>query len=312
MTVTSFLSKHDPVAPQHIVDLGLHFGVPRVAIARAGAPLPMLAAKQGVAENLMTPVFVGEADAIRAEADKLDWDIGAYPLHDTTGAEEAGQTAARLCGTGEADVLMKGQIHSDVFLKAAVDRDSGLRTDQRLVHMFVISPPDGSKPMVISDAAVNIAPSVDVRKVILSEMSAMLQSLGTARPRLALLSATETPIDALPSSVEARELADWARTALPDADVSGPLALDLILSPDSVAIKGLDSDPVAGYADGIVVPDLVTGNALFKAFVYLGGGCAAGVITGAKVPILLTSRADPASARIASLAIANVMCGLPK
>ena len=306
-----FVSDRAPVCPPDLLALALSYGAPRVAVARAGAPLPMQAAFQGVQENLMTPVFVGEPDAIHAEAAKLDWDISAYPLHPTTGEEEAGAVAARLCGQGEADVLMKGQLHSDVFLRTAIDREAGLRTGKRLVHQFIIYPPGGGRPMAISDAAVNTHPTVETRKLILQEMATMLRLLGTDRPKIAILSATETPIPALPSSMEARELADWAAEALPEADVSGPLAFDLIVSSESVAIKGLHDDPVAGHADGIVVPDVVSGNALFKAFVYLGGGCAAGVITGAAVPILLTSRADLAAARVVSLAIANVLCRLP-
>lgn len=307
-----FLSPREAAPPKDLLDRARAFAPPRVAIARAGAPLPMLAAMRGTATDLMTPVFVGEADDIRAEAARLDWDISAYPIYDTTGEEAAGLTAAALCGEGLADVLMKGQLHSDVFLRTAIDRDAGLRTGQRLVHLFVISPPDGGRPIIISDAAVNIAPSIEIRRLILREVTRMAQTIGIARPRIALLSATETPIPAIPSSVEARDLAEWARDHLPDADVSGPLAFDLAMSPLAVGIKGIKDDLVAGHADAIVVPDVVTGNALFKAFVYLAGGCAAGIITGAKMPILLTSRADPAAARIASLALANIICAIPK
>jgi phosphate acetyltransferase len=140
----------------------------------------------------------------------------------------------------------------------------------------------------------------------------LLQLLGTERPKIAILSGTEKPLPSFPSSLEARELSDWAKDAMPDADVSGPLALDLILSSASAEIKNMTHDPVAGHADAIIVPDVISGNALFKALVYLSGGCAAGIVSGAKVPILLTSRADPVAARLASLAIANITCGLPK
>ncbi len=307
-----FLDPLDPKAPADLIARAQAFGAPRIAIARASAPLPMAAAEDATRAGLMTPVFVGEADQIRAEAKALDWDISAYPIHDTKGETAAGLKAAQLCGAGEADVLMKGQLHTDVFMKSALNRDAGLRTGQRLVHIFHITHPDGGKPILITDAAVNVAPDLTTRQSAIQEVVKLLHKLGNTRPKVAMLSATESPIPAVPSSVEGQELAQWARDNITEADFSGPLALDLILSPDSVATKGLSDDPVAGQADAIVVPDIVSGNALFKSFVYLAGGCAAGIVSGAKVPILLTSRADPAVARLASVALATITCGLPK
>ncbi len=312
MTASSFLSSQEAQAPESLIKMGQDFGSPRVAIARAGAPLPMQAAKEATEADLMIPVFVGERDMIEAEAEKLGWDISGFALHDTNGEEEAGKKAAQLCGAGDADVLMKGQLHTDVFMKAAVSRDAGLRTGSRFVHIFHISPPDGSKPILISDAAVNVNPPIETRQDAIREVTDLLIRLGTERPKLAILSATESAIPSVPSSMEGKELADWAKTEVPEADVSGPLAFDLIMSPKAVATKKLTDDPVAGQADAIIVPDIVSGNALFKAFVYIGGGCAAGVVTGAKVPILLTSRADPAAARMASVALAAIKCALPK
>lgn len=307
-----FLSNREAQAPQDLIARAQTFGAPRVAIARAGAPLPMEAAQEATKAGIMIPVFVGEADMIRAEATKLDWDISGYALHDTTGEEEAGRTAAALCGSGQADVLMKGQLHTDVFMKSAVSRDAGLRTGNRFVHIFHISHPDGGKPILISDAAVNVTPDLETRQSAIVEVKKLLNKLGNDRPKIAILSATESAIPSVPSSMEGKELAEWTRAHVDGVDVSGPLALDLILSPKAAATKGLADDPVAGHADAIIVPDIVAGNALFKAFVYLTGGCAAGVVTGAKVPILLTSRADPPAARIASAALAAISCGLPK
>ncbi|MDB4111975.1 phosphate acyltransferase [Yoonia sp.] len=307
-----FLSTREAQVPQDLIARAQTFGAPRVAIARAGAPLPMEAAQEATKAGIMIPVFVGEADMIRAEAAKLNWDISGYALHDTTGEEEAGLTAAGLCGAGEADVLMKGQLHTDVFMKSAVSRNAGLRTGNRFVHIFHISHPDGGKPILISDAAVNVNPDVLTRQSAIVEVKKLLNKLGNDRPKIAILSATESAIPSVPSSMDGKALSDWARENIEGIDVSGPLALDLIISPKAVATKKLTDDPVAGNADAIIVPDIVSGNALFKAFVYLAGGCAAGVVTGAKVPILLTSRADPPAARIASAALAAISCGLPK
>lgn len=307
-----FLSTRQPATPPDLLARAKGFAPPRVAIARAGASLPMQAAQEATQAGIMRPIFVGETDMIRAEAAKLDWDITAYPIHQTTGEQEAGQTAAALCGAGEADVLMKGHLHTDVFMRAAVSRDAGLRTGQRFVHIFHISHPDGGRPILISDAAVNVAPDIATRQAAIMAVKTLLNQLGNSRPKIAILSATESVLPAVPSSVEGAELAEWARAELADVDVSGPLAFDLIMSPDAAATKNLGDDPVAGHADAIIVPDIVSGNALFKAFVYLTGGCAAGIVTGGKVPILLTSRADPPEARIASAALAAISCGLPK
>lgn len=312
MTPSPFLSDKEATAPADIIKMAQAFGSPRVAIARANSALPMQAAKEATEADLMIPVFVGEADQIQAEADKLGWDISGFAIHNTTGEVEAGQKAAQLCGAGEADVLMKGQLHTDAFMRAAVSRDAGLRTGNRFVHIFHISPPNGGRPILISDAAVNVTPDLETRQSSIVEVTKLLKQLGTANPKIAILSATETPIESVPSSMDGRALADWAKDNVPDAVVSGPLAFDLIMSPKAVATKKITDDPVAGQADAIIVPDIVSGNALFKAFVYLTGGCAAGVVTGAKVPILLTSRADPAAARLTSVALAAISCGLPK
>ena len=301
-----FLSAAQPVCPPDLLRKAQACVAPRVAIARAGADMPMQAAKEATDLGIMTPVFTGEPDDIRRIADRLNWDISSYPLIAATGETAAGLAAARACGAGEADILMKGQLHSDTFLKTAIARQSNLRTHARLVHIFHITHPDGGKPLLICDGAVNVAPDVENRKAATREVVKLLHKLGNARPKIAFLSATESVIPSVPSSVQARELADWARANIAAADFSGPLALDLILSVAAAQIKGLTGDPVAGHADAVIVPDIVSGNVLFKALVYLAGGCAAGIISGAKVPLLLTSRADPPAARLASIALAVV------
>lgn len=302
-----FLSPATPACPPGLIAQAADAGAPRVAIARAGAPLPMQAAHAATRAGVMTPVFVGEPAAIEAEARKLDWDISGFDLHATTDEPEAALTAARLCGSGAADVLMKGHLHTDAFMKGALARDAGLRTGDRLVHVFHITPPGADRPILISDAAVNVSPDLATRQTATRAVVKIARARGIKVPRVAFLSATESAIPSVPSSMEAAELAGWARAEIPGAAFSGPLALDLILSPQSAAVKGMADDPVAGRADAIVVPDIVSGNALFKALVYLSGGCAAGVVLGAKVPILLTSRADPPAARLASACLAAIL-----
>ncbi|MEM9435218.1 MAG: phosphate acyltransferase [Pseudomonadota bacterium] len=308
-TPSPFLSTRDAVCPPQLLELARAAGRPKVAIARAGAPLPMEAAKDAADAGLMTPVFTGERAQIEAQAQALNWDISKFELIDANGEEAAGMAAAQACGEGRADVLMKGQLHTDVFMKSALSRDVGLRTGARLVHIFHISHPDGGKPFVVSDAAVNVTPNAETRQDATREVVKLLHALGNPRPKVAFLSATESVIPSVPSSQEASDLAQWARENVDGADFSGPLAMDLILSPEAVATKGLSDDVVAGHADAVIVPDIVSGNAIFKSFVYLSGGCAGGLVLGAKVPILLTSRADPPAARLASVALAAIVSG---
>lgn len=301
-----FLSSREPVAPDAIIRQAQQAPSPHVAIARAGAPLPMQAAKEALEADILIPVFTGERRLIEREAEKLNWDISGFEILEAEGEEDAGKAAAFACGEGRADVLMKGQLHTDVFMKSALNRDAGLRTGNRLVHIFHITHPDQTGAMTISDAAVNVEPNVETRKDATREVVALLHRIGNPHPKVAFLSATESVIPSVPSSVEADELCAWARDTISDASFSGPLAMDLIVSPEAVATKKLTDDPVAGQADAIIVPDIVSGNALFKSLVYLSGGCAAGIVMGAKVPILLTSRADPPAARLASIALGAI------
>ncbi|MEP5762099.1 MAG: phosphate acyltransferase [Litoreibacter sp.] len=302
-----FLSPQNVVCPPALLRKAQAAPTPRVAIARAGASLPMEAARDATEAGIMAPVFTGERAMIEAEAEKLSWDISKFEIVDAEGEEASGKAAAFVCGEGKADVLMKGQLHTDVFMKSALNRDAGLRTGRRLVHIFHISHPSGRGAITISDAAVNVAPNIETRQDATRETVKLLHMIGTENPKVAFLSATESVISSVPSSVEADELATWAKANIKGAEFSGPLALDLILSRDAVAIKGLTDNPVAGQADAIIVPDIVSGNTLFKSLVYLAGGCAGGIVMGAKVPILLTSRADPPAARMASAALAALV-----
>ncbi|MGB3246043.1 MAG: phosphate acyltransferase [Sulfitobacter sp.] len=303
----SFLSDTVAAAPQHIIAMAQKAPSPRVAIACAGAPLPMLAAKEATQADMIVPLFTGERAAIKAEAAKLEWDISGFEIIEAVGEEAGGMAAAKACGEGRADVLMKGQLHTDAFMRAAVARDAGLRTGNRFVHIFHITTPDGTGSITISDGAVNVHPNLETRKDATVQVVNLLHRLGNLRPKVAFLSATESPIESVPSSIEGRDLRNWAVENIKDADFSGPLAFDLIMSPTAVATKKLTDDPVAGRADAIIVPDIVSGNGLFKSFVYLAGGCAGGIVMGAKVPILLTSRADPPAARMSSIALGAIM-----
>lgn len=206
-----FLSTAEAIAPPHIIAMAQETPSPRVAIAAAGAPLPMLAAYEATKADMMVPLFAGDRARIEGEAEKLDWDISGFEIIEAEGEAASGMAAAVACGEGRADVLMKGQLHTDAFMKAAVSRDAGLRTGNRFVHIFHITSPDGSHSITISDAAVNVAPNTETRKDCTREVVKLLHKLGNPRPKLAFLSATESPIESVPSSMEGRELRDWAR-----------------------------------------------------------------------------------------------------
>ena len=301
-----FISGADPICPADFLARARLGKVPKVAIARAGASLPMLAAYEATNEGIMTPIFIGETEDIYLEASKLSCDISKYKIINANGEAEAASISANLCGVGEADVLMKGQLHTDVFMKAALNRDAGLRIGSKFVHLFAMSHPDGGSPIVISDAAVNVNPDIETRKDATISAVKLLNALGIKHPKIAFLSATESVIPSVLSSVEGAQLSKWAKQNISDAYFSGPLALDLILSKKSKVIKGLSDDPVAGFADGIIVPEIVSGNTLFKSMVYMTGACAGGIVVGGKVPILLTSRADSSAARLSSVSLASI------
>ena len=307
MAVSDFLVEQPNQCPPNLMEQAASRAPVRLAVAAAGAPLPMEAVHSSVAAGLATPVLFGDPARISAEAERIGFDLAQAEVVPCSSDEEAAQNAAKACGDGTTDALMKGGLHTDVFMKAAVSRDNGLRIGQRFVHLFALYPSGGGDPLLISDAAVNVAPNDEALRAALSNMIAVAQRLGTERPKIALLSATEHPIPSVPSSETMNGLQKWAEAQEFIADVRGPLALDLILSTEAARIKGVINDTVAGQANGIIVPDLVSGNVLFKALVYLSGAVAAGVIAGAKVPILLTSRADPPAARLASIALASIL-----
>ncbi len=306
----AFLDQRTAVCPESLLQKAkANANRPRVAVTNAGAPLPMESCKTATEQGLILPVLVGNREAILKEAADLNWDIDTFEIIEAEGEEAAAKAATIAVQEGRADVLMKGQLHTDVFMKAALDKETGIRAGQRFVHVFHMTTPESDRPLILSDGAVNVAPDLKTRQVAVGCVLDVCRAVGISQPKVAVLSATEEVIPSVPSAIEADELVQWARGSHPEAIFSGPLALDLILSKDSAKIKKRDDDPVTGDADAIIVPDIVAGNVLFKAMVYLRAACAAGVVMGGKVPVVLTSRADPPAARLASIALAAVLQG---
>ena len=277
------------------------------AIVNAGGNLPMVSARLAVEERLIDPVFVGDTYSIKRQAKELGWDISEFRIEDAGDETSAAKRAVELAARAEVNCLMKGDVHTDTLLRAVLDRDAGLRTDAFLTHVFHMTVPDSDQVLCITDAVVNVLPNIRVKMDIVRHAVQLMHAIGTAKPRIALLSATEQVSSAMPSSVEAEEIANWAANEeIQDAHIDGPFAFDNAISTEAASLKGRTGE-VAGRADVLVVPNIETGNALFKQMVYFMSAAAAGVVMGARVPIILNSRADPAQARLASVALAAVV-----
>ncbi len=283
--------------------------LPRCPMAVAGADnkIVLESARQATEAGIMTPVLVGDADIIHSLADGIGWDIAGVEIVNLTDEEAISDAAVSLTASGAAKGIMKGHVHTDALMRAVVHRGSGLRTDRRISHVFHMTIPGRDKVLLITDGAVNVAPSVDTRMDIIRNAVDMAHALGNPEPRVAVLSGAEVVNPSMPSSVEGAEIVDRARKGEIDGCIiDGPFAFDLAVSPEAAKIKDIDS-PVAGRADIVVVPNIEMGNGLFKMMVHFMSGLAAGVVMGAKVPIVLTSRADPPEARFAATLIAAII-----
>jgi phosphate acetyltransferase len=257
--------------------------------------------------GLIAPILVGPAARIREIAAKCRLDIAGYPIVEAAFSQESAEKAVEQVRNGHAEALMKGSLHTDELMGAVVKRDTGLRTARRISHCFVMDVPKYPEALIITDAAVNIAPSLKDKIDIVQNAIDLAHDLGSAEVRVAILSAMETVNPDVPSTLEAAALCKMAdRKQITGALVDGPLALDNAISPEAAKIKKIDS-PVAGRANVLVVPDLEAGNMLAKSLSFLAGADAAGIVLGARVPIILTSRADSLIARLASCAVASLV-----
>jgi phosphate acetyltransferase len=253
--------------------------------------------------GLLQPILVGPPARIREVALKASLDIGAFELVDSQHSHDSAAKAVELVRAGRVEALMKGSLHTDELMGAVVARDTGIRTARRISHCFVMDVPGHSQALIISDAAVNIAPSLEVKIDIVQNAIDLARALSTRQVRVAILSAMETVNPRVPSTLEAAALCKMAdRGQITGGILDGPLALDNAISADAAAIKHIVS-PVAGQANVLIVPDLEAGNMLAKSLSFLAGADAAGIVLGARVPIILTSRADSQLTRLASCAV---------
>ena len=256
--------------------------------------------------SIITPILVGDGARIARAAAQCGADLAGIEIVEAVGAAAAAQAAVDLVNAGRAQAVMKGHIHTEALLHPMLDKDSGLRIGRRFTHVFVMDVPGFAHPLLVTDAAINIAPDLAAKVDIVQNAIDLAISLGIARPRVAVLSAVETVNPAIPSSIDAALLSKMAeRGQITGGAVEGPLAMDNAVDLAAARGKGL-TGAVAGRADVLVVPDIDAGNMLAKLLIYLAHAEAAGVVLGAKVPIILTSRADTAMARLTSAAVAAI------
>lgn len=280
------------------------------AVAHPCDAVSLESASEAARIGLLKPILVGPVARVREVAQCASIDIRAFELVDSLHSHDSAAKAVELVRAGKAEALMKGSLHTDELMGAVVARDSGIRTARRISHCFVMDVPTRDQALIISDAAVNIAPTLEVKVDIVQNAIDLAKALGIDVPRVAILSAMETVNPKVPSTVEAAALCKMAdRGQITGGVLDGPLALDNAISAEAAAIKQIVS-PVAGRANILIVPDLEAGNMLAKSLSFLASADAAGIVLGARVPIVLTSRADSLSTRLASCAVASLVAAV--
>jgi len=299
------LSNKEIVCPNNLLNVALKKKSVAVGIVNAGKPLPMHSVMDAVNENLVIPVFIGDKNEIKKCADDLKWDISKYTIVHEPDENKTAKVAAQLASKSKIKIIVKGHIHTDVLMKEVLKREYNLLGKTRLSHIWHMTLDKEDSPLIITDGALNVLPSLKTKMHILKNVINFSNRIGINRPKVAVLSATEEVLDSVQSSLDAKEITEQAKKENLNADVFGPLAFDNSISKKSAAIKGI-KNTVAGQADVLLVPSVEAGNALVKMMIYFMGACAAGVVVGGKVPVVITSRSDEAPARLASIAAAVI------
>ena len=279
----------------------------KVAVAHPCDEFSMRGVGEAMRLHLIEPILVGPIERMRRVANEVGLDIGGVELVDAEHSHASAAKAVELVRAGKAEALMKGSLHTDELMGAVVSGATGIRTERRISHCFIMDVPGHPDPLIITDAAVNIAPDLDAKVDIIQNAIDLAHAMGAEQPRVAILSAMETVTTKVPSTIEAAALCKMAeRGQITGAVLDGPLALDNAISPEAAAIKKIAS-PVAGRANILVVPDLEAGNMLAKSLSFLAKADAAGIVLGARVPVILTSRANSLISRLASCAVAAMI-----
>lgn len=279
----------------------------KTAVIHPVDDVSLLGAIESAEAKIITPILIGPEDKIQAVAKSLKIDLSPYQILSTPHSHAAAELGVSLARKGEVDALMKGALHTEELMHAVVDKETGISTERRMSHVFVMDVSTYPRLMLVSDAAINIDPTLDEKIDITQNAIDLAHDIGIKLPKVAIISAIETVTSKIQSTLDAAALCKMAdRRQITGAILDGPLAFDNVVSKEAAKIKGIIS-PVAGQADVIIVPDLVSGNILVKQLEYLSDAQSAGVVLGAKVPIILTSRSDAAITRLASSALAAIM-----
>ena len=299
------LSKKEIICPNNLLKIAKNKGPVKAVIVNAGKKVAIESTRQAVKANLIDPVFVGDKSLILKIAKDINWDISKYEIIHESIENNTAPIAAKLASEGKIKIIVKGHIHTDVLMKAVLKRDLNLIGKKRLSHIWHMTLEENDKPFIITDGALNVLPKLETKMHILKNSVDFAKRIGISKPKVSVLSATEEVLNSMPSSLEAKELTKRAKSEGVDAEVFGPMAFDNSVSEKAAEIKGI-KNTVAGKADILLVPNVESGNALVKMMIYFMGACAAGVVIGGKVPVVITSRADDTQARLASIAAAIV------
>lgn len=279
------------------------------AVAHPCDAASLSGAVEAAEKGLLAPVLVGPEHRIKAVAEAEGLDISPYKLVGTKHSHQSAEQAVAIVRLGEASVLMKGSLHTDELLHEVMKKETGLRTERRVSHVYVMQVPTYPRALMITDAAISIYPTLEDKRDIVQNAIDLGHALGIAQPKVAILSAVETVTPKIPGTVDAAALCKMAdRGQITGGLLDGPLAFDNAINEEAAAVKGIRS-PVAGRADILIAPDLEAGNMIAKQLTFLANAEAAGIVLGARVPIILTSRADSVQARLASCAVAAIFAG---
>ena len=299
------LSDKEIVCPNNLLDVAHQKKGISAGIVNAGKSITMMSVMDAVNENLIIPTFIGNKEEIEKCALELNFDISEFEILDEKNENKTAVIAAELASKEKIKIIVKGHIHTDILMKEIIKKKYNLIGKTRLSHIWHMTLDKEDKPLIITDGALNVSPNVKTKMHILKNVINFCNRIGNERPKVSILSATEEVLNSVQSSVDAKEITELAKKENLKADVFGPLAFDNSISKKSAEIKGI-KNIVAGDSDVLLVPNVETGNALVKIMVYFMGACAAGVVVGGKVPVVITSRSDVATARLASIAAAVV------
>ena len=299
------LSDKEIVCPHNLLEVAHQKkGVP-AAIVNAGKPLPMQSTMDAVNENLIIPILIGDKIEIQKCADELKFDISKFEIIHEPIENKTANIAAKLASEDKVKIIVKGHIHTDVLMKEVLKREYNLLGKNRMSHIWHMTLEKDDQPLIITDGALNVQPNVKTKMHILRNVIDFCNRIGIVKPKVSILSGTEEVLESVQSSLDAKEITELAKKEKLNADVFGPLAFDNSISKKSATIKGI-KNTVAGSADVLLVSSFETVNGLVKMMIYFMGACAAGVVVGGKIPVVITSRSDDAPARLASIAAAVV------